>query len=120
MGQFVPSVVRRVHLTGTHGHQAYDGRLLLGEITDKVVGALQMYGESSVDLVNSQNRKRGLGESNCQVSSAVAVRGRAFTSITHRLHLSQDWAIIIVRSLEDSQLLPPGTLARVENCPRFG
>lgn len=75
MGQFVPSVVRRVHLTGTHGHQGYDGKLLLGEITDKVVGALQMYGESSVELVNSQNRKRGLGESNCQVSNTVVLRG---------------------------------------------
>lgn len=71
MGQFSPSVVRRVHLTGTHGHQAHDGKLLLGEITDSVVGALEMYSESSVELVNSRNRKRGLGESNCQVSGAV-------------------------------------------------
>lgn len=69
MGQFAPSVVRRVHLTGTHGNQAYDGKLLLGEITDSVVGALEMYSESSVEIVNSRNRKRGLGEANCQVSS---------------------------------------------------
>lgn len=97
MGQFLPGVVRRVHLTGTHGHQAYDGKLLLGEITDSVLGALEMYSESATELVNSQNRKRGLGESNCQ-----------------------DWAIIIVRSLEDSQLLPRGTLTKVERCPRLG
>lgn len=67
MGQFLPSVVRRVHLTGQHGHQAYDGKLLLGEINDSVLGALEMYGESAVEMVNSHNRKRGLGESNCQV-----------------------------------------------------
>lgn len=67
MGQFLPSVVRRVHLTGTHGHQPYDGKLLLGEINDSVLGALEMYGESAVEMVNSHNRKRGLGESNCQV-----------------------------------------------------
>ena len=67
MGQFLPSVVRRVHLTCTHGHQAYDGKLLLGEINDSVLGALEMYGESAVEMVNSHNRKRGLGESNCQV-----------------------------------------------------
>lgn len=67
MGQFVPTVVRRVHLTGTHGHHPYDGKLLLGEINDSVLGALEMYGESAAELVNSQNRKRGLGESNCQV-----------------------------------------------------
>ena len=72
MGQFVPSVVRRVHLTGTHGAQAYDGKVLLGEITDNVVGALEMYGESAVEIINSNNRKRGgLGESNCQVSNSV-------------------------------------------------
>ena len=67
MGQFLPTVIRRVHLTGTHGHQHYDGKLLLGEINDSVLGALEMYGESAVELVNSHNRKRGLGESNCQV-----------------------------------------------------
>lgn len=68
MGQYLPTVVRRVHLTGTHGHQPYDGKLLLGEINDSVLGALEMYGESAAELVNSHNRKRGgLGESNCQV-----------------------------------------------------
>lgn len=69
MGQFLPSVVRRVHLTGTHGNQTYDGKLLLGEINDSVLGALEMYGESAVEMVNTNNRKRGLGESNCQVRS---------------------------------------------------
>ena len=71
MGQFLPKVVRRVHLTGTHGHQLYDGKMLVGEINDSVLGALEMYGETAVELVNSHNRKRGLGESNCQ----VCVRG---------------------------------------------
>ena len=75
MGQYVSSVVRRVHLTGTHGHQAYDGKLLLGEITDTVVGALQMYGESAVEIVNTQNRNRGLGDSNCQVRLLRGILG---------------------------------------------
>ncbi|CAL1696501.1 unnamed protein product [Somion occarium] len=97
MGQFQPSVVRRVHLTGTHGAQSYEGKLLLGEVPDSVVGAMEMYSESATDLVNTKNRKRGVGESNCQ-----------------------DWTMIIVRSLEDAQLLPKGTLARVERSPRFG
>ncbi|KAI0690684.1 hypothetical protein BC835DRAFT_1363346 [Cytidiella melzeri] len=97
MGQFLPRVVRRVHLTGTHGHQQYDGKMLLGEINDSVLGALEMYGESAVEIVNSHNRKHGLGESNCQ-----------------------DWAMIIIRSLEDSLFLPRGTLAKVEKCPRYG
>lgn len=81
----------------THGAMAYEGKLLLGEILDNVVGALEMYSESAAEMVNSQNRKRGVGESNCQ-----------------------DWTMMIIRSLEDAQLLPKGTLARVERCPRVG
>lgn len=81
----------------TYGDRTYEGRLLLGEIIDNVVGALEMYGESATDMVNSHNRKRGIGESNCQ-----------------------DWAIMIVRSLEDAQLLPRGAVAKVERCPRVG
>ena len=56
MGQFVPSVVRRVHLTGTHGHQAYDGKLLLGEITDSVVGALEMYERQGMRRGDTKNQ----------------------------------------------------------------
>lgn len=97
MGQFQPSVTRRVHLTTTQGNRTYEGKTLLGEVPDTVVGALEMYSESAADLVNTKNRKRGIGESNCQ-----------------------DWAMIIVQSLEDAQLLPRGTLARVEHSPRFG
>ena len=120
MGQFVPTVVRRVHLTGTHGHQPYDGKLLLGEINDSVLGALEMYGESAAELVNSQNRKRGgLGESNCQVR-APGLCVCSCSVPTWDTMLEQDWAIIIIRSLEDSLLLPRGTLAKVEKCPRFG
>ncbi|KAH8100544.1 hypothetical protein BXZ70DRAFT_1008042 [Cristinia sonorae] len=97
MGQFLPNVIRRVHLMATHGDQAYDGKLLLGEILDNVVGALEMYSESAADMVNSHNRKRGVGDSNCQ-----------------------DWSMMIIRSLEDAQLLPKGTLMKVERCPRVG
>lgn len=97
MGQFQPNVTRRVHLTTAHGAHAYEGKTLLGEVSDTVVGALEMYSESAADLVNTKNRKRGIGESNCQ-----------------------DWAMIIVQSLEDAQLLPRGTLARVERTPRVG
>lgn len=118
MGQYLPTVVRRVHLTGTHGHQPYDGKLLLGEIDDRVLGALEMYGETAVELVNSQNRRRGLGESNCQVSTPAESAGTPWKVLT--MGFRQDWAIIIIRSLEDSLLLPRGTLAKVEKCPRFG
>jgi len=97
MGQFMPNVLRRVHLMSTYGDQAYEGKVLLGEIIDNVVGALEMYGESAAEMVNSNNRKRGIGESNCQ-----------------------DWAIMIIRSLEDAALLPRGTVAKAERCPRFG
>ncbi|KAI0786028.1 hypothetical protein C8Q75DRAFT_773805 [Abortiporus biennis] len=97
MGQFIPNVVRRVHLMAAHGDQAYDGKLLLGEVIDNVVATLEMYAESATALINSRNRKIGVGDSNCQ-----------------------DWAIMIVRSLEDAQLLPRGTLSRVERCPRQG
>lgn len=97
MGQFHPNVVRRHHLTGMQGPHTYDGKYLLGEIFDNVVGALEMYAESAAEMINSHNRKCGVGESNCQ-----------------------DWVIIIVRSLEDAHLLPKGTLTRVERCPRIG
>ena len=66
-----------------HGAARYGGKLLLGQVTDSVLGALEMYSESAVELVNAHNRKRGTGEAS-----------------------SQDWAIIIIRSLEDSLLLP--------------
>jgi len=97
VGSFQPRVVRRVHLTSKHGHSSYAGKLLLGEINDQVLGALEMYSETAAELVNSHNKKRGGNESTCH-----------------------DWAIIIVRSLEDALLLPRGTLARVEKSPRFG
>ncbi|KAH9947655.1 hypothetical protein B0H21DRAFT_737437 [Amylocystis lapponica] len=94
-GQFLPKVVRRVHLTRDH-LQPYAGKMLLGEIVDSVLSALELYSETAVELINAQNQKRG-SQSNCQ-----------------------DWAIIIIRSLEDALLLPQGTLARVEKCPRSG
>ncbi|KAI0932473.1 hypothetical protein AcW2_001095 [Taiwanofungus camphoratus] len=90
-------VVRRVHLTSSHGYTPYVGKLLLGEINDQVLGALEMYSETATELVNAHNKKHGTNESNCH-----------------------DWALIIIRSLEDALLLPKGTLARVEKCPKFG
>lgn len=72
-----------MHITSNHGAAHYGGKLLLGKVIDSVLGALEMYSESAVELVNAHNRKRGTGESS-----------------------SQDWAIIIIRSLEDARLLP--------------
>ncbi|CCM02195.1 uncharacterized protein FIBRA_04275 [Fibroporia radiculosa] len=83
VGRYQPRVVRRVHLTSKHGTTPYAGKLLLGEINDQVLGALEMYSETATELVNSHNKKRGANESTCH-----------------------DWAIIIVRSLEDALLLP--------------
>ncbi|EPS99144.1 hypothetical protein FOMPIDRAFT_125721 [Fomitopsis schrenkii] len=95
--RYQPRVVRRVHLSSKHGHIAFGGKLLLGEITDQVLVSLEMYSETAAELVNAHNRKRGAHESTCH-----------------------DWAIIIVRSLEDALLLPVGSLSRVEKCPRYG
>ncbi|KAI0728628.1 hypothetical protein C8Q72DRAFT_833574 [Fomitopsis betulina] len=95
--RYQPRVVRRAHLSSKHGHIAFGGKLLLGEITDDVLASLEMYSETSAELVNAHNRKRGAHESTCH-----------------------DWAIIIVRSLEDALLLPVGSLSRVEKIPRYG
>ena len=81
--RYQPRVVRRVHLSSKHGHIAFGGKLLLGEITDQVLASLEMYSETAAELVNTHNRKRGAHESTCH-----------------------EWAIIIVRSLEDALLLP--------------
>ncbi|OJT14369.1 hypothetical protein TRAPUB_9084 [Trametes pubescens] len=61
----------------------YGGRILLGEINDNVLCSLEAYSDTAAELVNSQNRKRGQDSANCH-----------------------DWALIIVRSLEDAMLLP--------------
>ncbi|KAI9057192.1 hypothetical protein FKP32DRAFT_1584360 [Trametes sanguinea] len=96
-GEYRSRVTRRVHLTSNHPTGAYGGRMLLGEINDNVLRSLEAYSETAAELVNSQNRKRGQNSSNCH-----------------------DWAHVIVRSLEDAMLLPQGSLARVEKCPRVG
>ncbi|KAL6304221.1 hypothetical protein BKA93DRAFT_784417 [Sparassis latifolia] len=96
-GGYKSKVTRRVRLTSGHGASPYSGKILLGEIIDPVLGALEMYSETATDLVNSHNQKRDAREYN-----------------------SQDWAIIIIRSLEDALLLPQGTLARVERCSKLG
>ena len=55
----------------------------MGEINDSVLSSLEAYSETAAELVNARNRKRGQG--------------------TLGVH---DWATFIVRSLEDSMLLP--------------
>jgi len=95
--RYQPKVVRRVHIVSDHGTMPFDGKILLGEITDNVLGALEMYSETAAELVNNHNRKSGRADYGCH-----------------------NWATIIVRSLEDALLLPPGTVARVEKCPKFG
>ena len=115
-GYYQSRVTRRVHLTSNHPSGAYSGKILLGEINDNVLCSLEAYSETAAELVNSRNRKRGPGSQTCH-----------------------DWAIIIVRSLEDSMLLPQvspttseihrrdltgrlfqGALTRAEKCPRVG
>ncbi|KAJ8481113.1 hypothetical protein ONZ51_g6217 [Trametes cubensis] len=100
-GRYTSRVIRRVHLTSNHPSGAYGGRILLGEVNDNVLCSLEAYSDTAAELVNTQNRKRGQNSSNCQ-----------------------DWAHIIVRSLEDAMLLPQasqaGSLARLEKCPRAG
>lgn len=82
-GYYKSRVIRRVHLTSNHPSGAYGGRILLGEINDNVLCSLEAYSDTAAELVNSQNRKRGQDSANCH-----------------------DWALIIVRSLEDAMLLP--------------
>ncbi|KAI1797673.1 hypothetical protein LXA43DRAFT_981522 [Ganoderma leucocontextum] len=96
-GLYQSRVIRRVHLTSNHPSGAYTGKILLGEINDGVLCALEAYSETAAELVNSRNHKRGPDTQNCH-----------------------DWATTIVRSLEDSMLLPQGAVARVEKCPRIG
>ncbi|KAI0757226.1 hypothetical protein C8Q80DRAFT_1132569 [Daedaleopsis nitida] len=96
-GRYQSRVIRRVHLTSNHPSGAYGGKILLGEVNDGVLCALEAYSDTAAELVNTHNRKRGQASSNCQ-----------------------DWAAIIVRSLEDAMLLPQGSLARLEKCPRTG
>ncbi|RPD63167.1 hypothetical protein L226DRAFT_450593 [Lentinus tigrinus ALCF2SS1-7] len=96
-GRYQSRVVRRVHLTSNHPSGAYGGKILLGEVNDGVLCSLEAYSDTAAELVNTHNRKRGQGTSNCH-----------------------DWATIIVRSLEDAMLLPQGSLARLEKCPRTG
>ncbi|KAI0768504.1 hypothetical protein BD413DRAFT_562455 [Trametes elegans] len=96
-GFYKSRVIRRVHLTSNHPSGAYSGRILLGEINDNVLRSLEAYSDTAAELVNSQIRQRGCESANCH-----------------------DWALIIVRSLEDAMLLPKGSLERLEKCPRTG
>lgn len=71
--------------------------MLLGQITETVVELLPLYCEVGADLINSQNKGRGLlaGENG-----------------------SQEWVLHIVGSFEDSRILPRGSIDRAKGCPR--
>lgn len=94
-GQFVFRIVRGCQLKGARGSQAYEGRLYLGEIRDDVNGMLQEYCEAATEMINEHNAQKIVGESNCQ-----------------------DWCILVIKSLEDSRLLPRGSEATAGACPR--
>lgn len=93
-GLYQSRVIRRVHLTSNHPSGAYSGKILLGEINDGVLSALEAYSETAAELVNSRNHKRGPGTQNCH-----------------------DWATAIVRSLEDSMLLPQVSQMTLDDLP---
>lgn len=93
-GQYQSRVIRRVHLTSSHPSGAYSGKILLGEINDGVLCALEAYSETAAELVNTRNQKRGPGTQNCH-----------------------DWATAIVRSLEDAMLLPQVSQVTSNNFP---
>lgn len=94
-GQFVFRIVRACQLKGARGSQAYEGRLYLGDIRDDVNGMLQEYCEAATEMINEHNALKIVGESNCQ-----------------------DWCILVIKSLEDSRLLPKGSEAKAAACPR--
>jgi hypothetical protein len=96
--QYTTEVNRAVELRDQRSrHEPYHGRLLLGEIIDDVIKMMEEYTNTATEIVNSTNQVRGgVGDLN-----------------------SQDWILIIVRSLEDARLLPRGSLKRARDCPRY-
>lgn len=94
-GQFNFRICRGVQLKGARGSQAYESRLLLGAISDGLATMLHEYGAAAADMINEQNGARFVGESNCQ-----------------------DWALLLIKSLEDGRFIPAGTLEKATACPR--
>ena len=97
LSKYIPDTIRGVRYQDHFGRRYWEGRMLLGQITETVVELLPLYCEVGADLVNSQNKGRGLlaGESG-----------------------SQDWVLHIVSSFEDSKILPNGSTDRAKGCPR--
>lgn len=97
LSKYIPDIVRGVRYQDHFGRRYWEGRLLLGQITETVVELLPLYCEVGADLINSQNQGRGLlaGESG-----------------------SQEWVLHIVSSFEDSKILPKGSTDKAKSCPR--
>ena len=96
MSKYIPDIIRGVRYQDHFGRRYWEGRMLLGQITETVVELLPLYCEIGADLINSQNQGRGLlaGESG-----------------------SQEWVLHIVSSFEDSKILPKGSTDRANGCP---
>ncbi|EIN13588.1 hypothetical protein PUNSTDRAFT_41121 [Punctularia strigosozonata HHB-11173 SS5] len=87
---------RGVPLQGPHGIAAYDDRLLLGMISDRVLQSLDEYCETATSMINECNEQRDVAQ-----------------------HLnSVDWCLLLIRCLEDSRFIPRGALEAAEGCPR--
>jgi len=97
LSKYIPDIIRGVRYQDHFGRRYWEGRLLLGQITETVVELLPLYCEVGADLINSQNKGRGLlaGENG-----------------------SQEWVLHIVGSFEDSRILPKGSTDRAKGCPR--
>lgn len=97
LSKYIPDIIRGVRYQDHFGHRYWEGRMLLGQITETVVELLPLYCEVGADLINSQNQGRGLlaGENG-----------------------SQEWVLHIVSSFEDSRILPRGSTDRAKSCPR--
>ena len=97
LSKYIPDIIRGVRYQDHFGHRYWEGRMLLGQITETVVELLPLYCEVGADLINSQNQGRGLlaGENG-----------------------SQEWVLHIVSSFEDSKILPKGSTDRAGGCPR--
>jgi hypothetical protein len=97
LSTYIPDIIRGVRYQDHFGRRYWEGRMLLGQITETVVELLPLYCEVGADLINSQNRGRGLlaGENG-----------------------SQEWVLHIVGSFEDSRILPRGSTDRAKGCPR--
>lgn len=94
-GQFKTSVIRGVQLRGERGSRAFESRFYLGDIQDSFMGAMQDYCEAATELINETNGKDFIGSLNCQ-----------------------DWCLMVIKSLEDSRCLKPGTHDKARSCSK--